>query len=81
MNTNMNNPMQFMQLIQSSSNPQQFLMDMLGQQTSNPFFANLYQMAKNNDAKGLEQIARNLVKERGLDFDSEFNSFRQMFRL
>jgi len=80
MNTNMN-PIQFMQLIQSKPNPQQFVMEMLGQQTSNPFFANLYQMAKSNDSKGLEQIARNLVKERGLDFDTEFNSFKQMFRL
>jgi len=80
MNTNIN-PMQFMQLIQSKPNPQQFVMEMLGQQTSNPFFANLYQMAKNNDSRGLEQIARNLVKERGLDFDTEFNSFKQMFRL
>lgn len=80
MNTNVN-PMQFMQLIQSKPNPQQFVMEMLGQQTSNPFFANLYQMAKSNDTQGLEQIARNLVKERGLDFDTEFNSFRQMFRL
>jgi hypothetical protein len=34
-------------------------------------------MAKNNDGKGIEQIARNLSAQRGLDFDKEFAAFRQ----
>ena len=30
--------------------------------------------------QGVEQLARNVARERGIDFDKEFNSFKQMFR-
>lgn len=73
------NIQQLMQLLRSKPNPQQFILGMLEQQNTNPFFNNLYQLAKNKDTRELEQIARNLVNERGLDFDTEFNSFKQMF--
>ena len=38
---------------------------------------NLIQMAQSNDAKGIETFARNLMKEKGIDFDKEFNTFRK----
>ena len=44
---------------------------------NNPIFSNLLALAKNNKGEEIENIARNLCKERGVDFDKEFNSFRQ----
>ena len=38
---------------------------------------NLIQMAQSNDGKGIETFARNLMKEKGIDFDKEFNTFRK----
>jgi hypothetical protein len=38
-------------------------------------------MARNNDEKGIEQVARNLCAQRGLDFDTEFAKFKQQFGL
>ena len=42
---------------------------------------NLLVLAQKKDTKGIENVARNMAKERGIDFDSEFNSFKQMFGL
>ena len=71
------NPMQILQFIKASSNPQKFMLNMLQQQSNNPIMANLIQMAQANDEKGIENFARNLMKEQGLDFDKEFNTFRK----
>lgn len=71
------NPMQILQFIKASGNPQKFMLNMLQQQSNNPIMANLIQMAQANDEKGIENFARNLMKEQGLDFDKEFNTFRK----
>lgn len=73
-----NNLMQFIQMMRSGGNPQQMIIQMLQQFAGNsPIGQNLITMAKNNDGKGIEQIARNLCAQRGLDFDKEFAAFRQ----
>lgn len=73
---------QFIQMIKSGGNPQQMLMNMLQQQAGNsPLGQNLLTMAKNNDGKGIEQVARNLCAQRGLDFDKEFAAFKQQLGL
>lgn len=73
-----NNLMQFIQMMRSGGNPQQMIIQMLQQSAGNsPIGQNLITMAKNNDGKGIEQIARNLCAQRGLDFDKEFAAFRQ----
>ncbi|MBR4983841.1 MAG: hypothetical protein IKY94_14950 [Lachnospiraceae bacterium] len=46
---------------------------------SNPLFANLLNLAKSNNASEIEAVARNMFKEKGLDFDKEFNTFKQNF--
>lgn len=46
----------------------------------NPMIANLITMAKKGDTKGVENFARNMFKERGRDFDKEFNEFRNNFK-
>ena len=59
-------------------NPKNIVMNMLKNNT-NPIFANLIEMANKGDTKGLEQFARNYMKEQGKDFDKEFNDFKSMF--
>ena len=63
-------------------NPQAFIMNVLQQdaQKGNPIAVNLIQMINSGDSRGIEQVARNIAKEKGIDFDKEFNSFKQMFR-
>lgn len=72
------NPMQILQFVKKSKNPQQAVYNMVEKQMgNNPIFSNLLALAKNNKGEEIENIARNLCKERGVDFDKEFNSFRQ----
>ena len=73
------NPMQIIQLIKGGQNPQQLVMQILQQQAqNNPMGANLLELVKKNKAADVEQIARNLAKTKGIDFDTEFNSFKQL---
>ena len=60
-------------------NPKQIAMNMI-KQNSNPMLANLMQMASKGDTKSIEKFARNLMEDRGLDFDSEFSNFMQNFK-
>ena len=63
-------------------NPEQIAMSMLQQYSSgNPVMQNLLILAQKKDTKGIENVARNMAKEKGIDFDSGFNSFKQMFGL
>ena len=79
----MTNPiMQFMQMVRSGGNPEAMMLNMLQQKMGNsPMGQNLIQMARNNDGKGIEQVARNLCAQRGLDFDKEFAAFKQQLGL
>jgi hypothetical protein len=75
------NGFQLIQMIKGGNNPQQLVMSVLQQRAQeNPMYANLLQLAQGGDQKGLEQIARNLAKERGMDFDKEFANFKQIFK-
>ena len=49
-------------------------------QNNNPIFNNLIEMANKGDTKGLEQFARNIFKEQGKNFDTEFNNFMNNFK-
>ena len=70
------NPMQLMQMLKSG-NPQSFVFQMLEQNAqNNPFFANILRLAKSNRTSEIEQIAINMCKEKGIDFNKEFNSFK-----
>ena len=80
MNINQQHPLiqQFMRM----SNPQQEILNMLKQySTENPLMQNFYQMAQNNDTEGIIDTARNIFKEHGRDFDTEFNQFKQFFKM
>ena len=70
------NPMDFLSMVKSGQNPQQIMLNVL-QQGSNPMSQNLFNLAKQGNTAQIEQIARNLCAQRGMDFDREFNSFKQ----
>ena len=80
MSTNVN-PIQLIQMIQQGANPEQLMLFMLEQQalSGNPLLSNLVSLAKEGKGKDIEQIARNIVNEKGLDFDTEFNKFKKQF--
>ena len=65
------NPTEFMKGIK---NPQQFVMNML-KQNQDPMAIQLMQMVKNGNTNQIEQFARNICKERGMDFDKSFAEF------
>jgi hypothetical protein len=76
------NAIQFMQMLKSGGNPQTLVINMLEQQSqNNPIANNLLNLAKNNQTAEIEQVARNMLKEQGKDFDKEFNDFKRMFGL
>ena len=70
-----------MQMLQGMRNPQQFLQQMMGNSIvmKNPIARNAMQMAQKGDSKGIEQMARNLCKEKGIDFDKSFSDFKNQF--
>ena len=77
MNNYQVNPAHLIQMIKSGKNPQQLLMSVLENEMSNtPMGQQLLMLAKNNEAQGIEQIARNSCYQRGVDFDKEFNAFK-----
>ena len=81
MNFNVN-PMQLIQMIKRGQNPQQLMMNVLQQRTQgNPLYENLYNLAQQGKTGDIESIARTMFKEQGMDFDKEFNSFKQMLGL
>lgn len=47
---------------------------------SNPILSNVIGMAQNGDIKGVENFARNICKQRGLDFDTEFSKFKNTLK-
>ena len=75
------NMMQYIQMMKNG-NPQEIVMNMLRQNATdgNPMAQNLLQMVNNRDIQGIEDMARNVARERGVDYDKEFNNFKQMFR-
>ena len=74
------NPMNFFQMLKGG-NPQQMVMKMMNnpQMANNPIAKNMFNMAKNGDLQGIEEMGRNIAKERGIDFDKAINDFKNQF--
>ena len=71
------NPMQIIQMIKSGGNPQQMIMNMMRQNAgTNPVLNNALNMAEKGDMKGIEQLTRNLYKEKGINPDDAFNQIK-----
>lgn len=76
------NPMQLIQMLRNGQNPQQLAMNLLeNQMGSTQMGQNLLNLARNGRSADIEQIARNLAKQQGIDFDKEFTFFKQMLGL
>lgn len=55
-------------------NPQQIAMNMLQQKMgTNPMLNNVFNLANAGDVKGIEDVARNLARAKGVDIDSLYN--------
>lgn len=74
------NPMELIAQIRQGKNPQQLMMGILESQAGqNPLMANLLQMAKDGRTADIEAFARNVAKEKGIDFDKEFSRFKKQY--
>lgn len=75
------NPAQLIAMIKNGQNPQQLIMQILESQMSGtPMGDNLIYLARQGKSADIEQIMRNLYKQKGLDFDKEFLAFKQQFK-
>lgn len=72
------NPMNIFRMIK---NPQQLMQQIVGnnQIMSNPMVQNVMQMAQQGNMRGVEQMARNLCREKGLNADEVFNQVKGKF--
>ena len=70
-----------MNFFQAFKSPQQFLQSMIGnsQIMQNPMARNIIYMAQKGDVEGIEQMGRNIAKEKGIDFDKAFSDFKKQF--
>ena len=74
--------MQLIHMLNNGQNPKELAMSLLKQGMGDtPMGANLMQMIDEGNVNDLEQFARNVVQQRGMDFDKEFASFRKMLGL
>lgn len=66
------------QMLGAIKNPQAFIQNMMGNQQvmQNPVLKNALQMAQKGDGKGLEQLARNLCQEKGINADEAASKVR-----
>ena len=58
--------------------PKGIVKNMIG---NNPILENLVEMADRGDTQGVEQFARNVLKERGLDFDKEMANMKKTLNI
>ena len=67
-----------MNFFQAFRSPQQFLQSMMcnSQIMQNPIAKNAIGMAQSGDTKGIEQMARNLCREKGINPDEMINQIK-----
>ena len=73
------NPMNMLKSMFGSMNPKEIVSKIISN-NSNPIVSNLVNMANKGDTKGIEEFARNYMKEQGKNYDEEFNNFMNNFR-
>lgn len=75
----MKNPMDLFKMIKAMKNPQEAIIEMAGG-NNNPILKNAIDMAKNGKNDDLMQLAQNLCKEKGIDFEKDFNKFSKDYQ-
>ncbi len=70
-----------MQMIQAFRNPQQFIQGMMNnnQAMQNPILKNALEMAQKGDRQGVEELARNLCKEKGVNPEEAIGKIKSQF--
>lgn len=70
------NPINIFQMMKAG--PQQFIQQLMGNNElmGNPMMKNTINMAQQGNIQGIEQMARNLCKEKGLNADDVFNQIK-----
>ena len=72
------NPAELIMQIKNGANPQQLMIGILEKNMKQtPMGENLLLLAKEGKSADIEQIARNIFAQKGLDFDKEFNAFKK----
>lgn len=66
-------------VLQTIRNPQDFLNQAM--QSSNPIVQNAIQMYQKGDKDGINEIAKNLCKEKGTSFDEMAKQIKSQFHL
>lgn len=75
------NPMQLIQMLRGG-NPQQMIVQMMRSQAgNNPIMKNALNMLENGDNKGIEELARNLCKEKGINPDDAVSQLKDQLGL
>lgn len=69
----------FFEIIKMINNPRDFVLNQF-KNNSDPILKNLIEMAESNNRQGIEQFARNMCKEKNIDFDKEFNGLLGMIK-
>ncbi len=71
----------FGQVIKNGGNPQQILQQMMGNNPAmnNPIMKNAFEMAQKGDSKGVEQLARNICTENGVNPDDAVKQIKSQF--
>ena len=72
-----------LQMFGAMKKPQAFIQQMMNnsQVMRNPIAKNIIDMAQKGDVEGIEQMGRNIAKEKGIDFDKAFSDFKKQFPL
>lgn len=74
------NPMQLIGMLRGSGNPQAMVMNMLRQNAGeNPLINNALGMMEKGDTAGVENMVKNLCKDKGLDPNQVMKTTKGMF--
>ena len=76
----MNNSLQLMQMIR---NPQAFIQNMMNnrQAMQNPIISNAMQMYQKGDVDGINKLAKNIAKEKGVNINQLTQQIKSQFGL
>ena len=68
---------QLIMMIRQGANPQQLMISFLeGRMKGTPMGDNLINLARQGNSAEIEKIARNMAAQQGVDYDKEFEAFK-----
>lgn len=74
------NPLQLIGMLRNGGNPQAALMNLMRQNAgNNPLINNALGMMEQGNTKGVENMVKNICKEKGLDPNQVMQTTRNMF--